>query len=141
MQTVARDISLSIGRARGKLTGLLVSYVEDTLACRNYLFSQLSEKIPKRLEVKPSEYDSMRFSGVYIDRSDSGLNIHQWSYIDRLKSLPSDPYFILQLQYHARISRLIRRRLDVCIVATKLAQVTEKSFNKSHVQQYNTTVR
>ncbi len=36
---------------------------------------------------------------------------------------------------------LIRSCPDVCVVASKLTQVTEKLFNISHVKQYNTTVR
>ena len=83
----------------------------------------------------------MRFSGVYIDRSHNGFNIHQRPYIDRLKPLTSDTNFVLLQQYRAQLSWLIHSSPDVCVVASKLAQVTEKSFNISHVKQYNSTVR
>ncbi len=83
----------------------------------------------------------MRFSVVYIDRSDNGFNIHQRPYIDRLNPLPLDANFVLLRQYRAQLSRLIHCRPDVCVVASQLATITEKSFNMSHVKQYNTTVR
>ncbi len=83
----------------------------------------------------------MRFSGVYIDWSDSGFNIHQRSYIDPPKPLPSDANFILLRQYRGQLSWLIHSRPVVYVVANKLVQVTEKSFNISHMKQYNTTVR
>ena len=41
----------------------------------------------------------------------------------------------------AQVLWLIHSRIDVCVAASKLAQVTEKSFNITHVKQYNTAVR
>jgi len=83
----------------------------------------------------------MRFSVVYIDISGTGFSIHQRPYIYRLKQLPSDTNFVLLRQYRAQLSWLIHCSPDVCVVASKLAQVTEKLFNISIVKQYNTTVR
>ena len=52
MQTVDSDMSLFFRRARGQLTGLLASYVDDTLACDDSSFSQLTEETQKRFEFK-----------------------------------------------------------------------------------------
>ncbi len=52
-----------------------------------------------------------------------------------------DANFILLRQYPAQLSWLIQSRPDVCVDASKLAQVTENPFNISHVKQYNNTVR
>ncbi len=137
-----RAISLCFfRRTRGHLTGLLASYVNEMLACSDSSFSQLTEEVRKRFEVKSREYDKMRFSGVYIDLSDSGFNIHQRPYIDRLKPLQSDANFALLRQYRSQLLWIIHSRPDVCVVASKLAQVTEKSFNISHLKQNNATVR
>ena len=141
MQTVASGMSLFFRRARGQLTGLLVSYVDDTLACGESSFSQLTVENRKRFEVKSHEYENMRFSDFYSDRSDNGFNILQRPYIDRLKPLSSDASFLLLRQYCVQSSWLIHSRPDVCVVASKLAQVTDNSFNISHVKQDNTTVR
>ncbi len=124
-----RAISLCFfRRTRGHLTGLLASYVNEMLACSDSSFSQLTEEVRKRFEVKSREYDKMRFSGVYIDLSDSGFNIHQRPYIDRLKPLQSDANFALLRQYRSQLLWIIHSRPDVCVVASKLAQVTEKSL-------------
>ncbi len=55
MRTVAIDMSLLFRWARIQLNGLLAFYVDDTLACRDYSFSQLTEEIRKRFEVKSRE--------------------------------------------------------------------------------------
>ncbi len=115
--------------------------MDDTLAYGDSSFSKLIEETRKRFEVKSREYDNMCFSGVYIDRSDNGFNIHQPPYIDLLKLLPSEANSVLLQQYRAQLSWLIYSRPDVSVVASKLLQVTEKSFNISRVKQYNTTVR
>ena len=123
MKAIASAISLVFRWARGQLTGLKSFYAADTFACGDFLFSQLTEETRKRFGVKSREYDNMRFSAVYIDRSDNGFNIHQGLYIDRLKPLRSDANFVLLLQYRAQLSWLIDSRPDVCVVASKLAEV------------------
>ncbi len=95
MKTFASDMSLVFRRARVQLTLLLASYVDDTLACGGSSFSQLTEETRKIFKVKSHEYDNMRFSNVYTDRSDNGFNIHQRPYIDLLKPLPPDANFVL----------------------------------------------
>ncbi len=141
MNTVASDIYLVFRRARGQLTVLLGSFIDDTLACGDSSFSQLTDETRKEFELSSREYEKTRFSGVYIDRSDNGFYIHQRTYIDLLKPLPSNSDVLLLRQYHAQLSWLIHSRPDVCEAASKLAQFTEKSFNMSLVKQYNTTVQ
>ena len=121
MQTVASDTFLFFRRARAQLRGLLASYVDETLACGDSLFSQLTERTRKRFEVKSQEYGNMRFSGVYIDRSYNGFNSPRRPHIDRLKPLPSDVNFVLLRQYRAQLSWLIHSHPDACVVGSKLA--------------------
>ncbi len=86
MKPVASDMSLFFRRARGQVTGLLASYVDDTLACGDRSFSDLTKKTRVKFEVKSREYHNMRFSGVYVDKTNEGFEIHQRAYIDRLQS-------------------------------------------------------
>ncbi len=53
----------------------------------------------------------------------------------------SDANFELLRQYCAQLSWLINSRTDLCVVASKLAQAAVTSFNISHLEQYNTTIR
>ncbi len=140
MKTIAIDMSMLFRRARGQLTGLLASYVDDALACGDSSFSQLTDETRKRFEGKSHEYDNMRFSDIYIDLSDNGFNIHEHPYIDRLNPFPSGTNFVLLRLYRAQLSWLLHSRPDVCVVATKFTQVSVKSFYISHVKQYNATV-
>ncbi len=119
----------------------IASYVDDTLACGESSFSQLTEEARTSLEANSREYDSIRFSVVYIDLSDNGFNIHQRLYVDRQNPLLSDAKFVLWQQYRAQLSWLIHSLSDASVVASKLAQVIEKLFNISIVNKYNTTVR
>ena len=77
MKTVASDMPLFFGRARGQLTELIATYADDTLACGDSSFLQMTKKTRKRFEVNSREYDNMRSSRVYFNRSDNGFNIHQ----------------------------------------------------------------
>ncbi len=135
-------MSLFFRRARGQLTGLLASCVDDTLAYVDSSFSQLTEETRKGFEVKSREYDNMHFSGAYIDRSGNSFNIYQCPYIDRQKPLPSDANFGLLRQYHAQLSLPIHCLSDVCVVASKLTQITKKSLTyrmwSNAILQYST---
>ncbi len=93
-KTFACDMSLSFRRDRGQITWLLASYFEDTFACDYSSFSQVTEATRKRFEVKPREYDTMRFSGVYLEKSDNGFN-------GCPKQLPSHANLVFQQQYRA----------------------------------------
>ncbi len=83
----------------------------------------------------------MQFSGVYIDRSENGFNIHQRLFIDRIQLLPSDANLELPWEYRAQLSWLVYIRSGVCVIASKLAKVAEKLFNISYVNGFNASVR
>lgn len=77
MENVEKYMSLFFRRARGQLTGIVASYVDDTLSCGDKSFSKLTEKTPDHSEVKDRKHTNMRLSGVYIDKTDNGHEIHQ----------------------------------------------------------------
>ena len=58
-------------------------------------------------------------------------------YIDRLEQLPRDADFTLLRRGRAKLSWLVHTRPDICIVASKLAQVTKETFDRSHVKELN----
>ncbi len=140
MKPVASEISLFFRRARRQVTGILASHVDDTLVCGDNSFSEITKKTREKFEVKSREYDKMRFSGVYIDKIHDGYEIHQWAYIDRLKKLLRDAAFTRLRRSRAQLSWLVHSRPDICVTASKLAQVTEKTFERKHVNRFNTAV-
>ncbi len=94
---------------------------------------------PEPHPVVPSH--NMQFYGVYINRSDGGLNTNQRPYIDRQMPLTFDANLVLLWHYGAQLSWLIHSLPNVFVMASKLAQVTDNLFSISHVKQYNTTMR
>ncbi len=138
MKPVASDMSLFFRRARGKVTGLLPAYVYDTLACGNDSFAKLTKRTRETFEVKSREHNNRRFSGVYFDKLRECFEIHQRAYVDRLKNLPRDADFTQLRKSRAELSWLVHSRSDICVTASKLALVTEKTFERNHLNMFNT---
>ena len=64
MKPVANDMSLFFRRARAKISGVLASYVDDTLSCGDNAFAELTERTREPFDVKKRENDNMRFSAI-----------------------------------------------------------------------------
>ena len=75
MQTVASDALIIFKPAENQLIRLLASNVDGTLDGSELSFSQLTEETRKRFEVNSHIFENMRFSRVYIDRSNKVFNI------------------------------------------------------------------
>ncbi len=82
----------------------------------------------------------MRFSGVYVNKLSYGFEIHQRAYIDRLKSLPRNADFVQLRRARAQLSWLVHSRPDTCIIAGKLARVTETTFERKYINMFNNTI-
>ncbi len=141
MKPAASDMSLFCRRVRGQVCGLLASYVDDSLACGDGIFKRLTEKTREKFEMKAREYEKMRFSGVHIDKHEDGFEIYQRAYIERVEELHQDSDFVHFRRARAKLSWLVHTRPDICVVTSKLAQVTAETFEGMHVNQYNSAVR
>ncbi len=130
MKAVSSNMCLFFRSARGKVTELLASYVDDAVACGDRSFADLTEKTREAFEVKSREHDKMRFADVYVNKLNHGFEIHQRAYIDRLKRLPRDSDFIQLRRARAQLSWLVQSRPEICVIVSKLAQVTETTFQR-----------
>ncbi len=81
-------MSLFFRRARGKISVLLPYYVDDTLACGDNTFAELTNSREILNESKAKQ--GHEISGVYVDKCDNGFEIHQRAYIERLEPIPLD---------------------------------------------------
>ncbi len=140
MKAVSSDMSLFFRHARGQLTGLLASYVNDTLACGDRSFVDVTAKTREAFEVKSREHNKMRFSGVYVNKLNDGFEIQQRAYIDRLKRLPRDADFVQLRRARDDLSWLVHSRPDICVIASKLAQVTETTFERKHISMFSNAI-
>ena len=141
MQRAQTDMSMFFKRDRKELTGIEATYVDDSLAVGDESFNILTNETGKRFEAKEKEFNSLRFSGVYIETSEKGFRIHQKSYIERLTELKKDANFTLLRRSRAQLTWLIHTRPDICVDANRLAQGTEELFSIEHVKKYNKIVR
>ncbi len=82
----------------------------------------------------------MRFSAIYIDKQSNGYEIHKRAYIDRLKKLSRDANFIHLRRSRAQLSWLVHSRPNISVTESKLAQVTEDTFEHNHVNMFNNAV-
>ncbi len=87
MNTVSIDMSLFCRRTSGQATGLLACYFDDTLACGDHSFVEITRKTREAFEVKSLEHKTMWLSGLYAEKLSDGFTIHQRAYIDRLKEV------------------------------------------------------
>jgi len=141
MSNVASDMSLFFRKARGRLTGLTASYVDDTLACGDASFLKLSGKTRETFDVQKRVTENIRFAGTYIDKHENGYKVHQRQYVERLTEISKNADFAELRRARAQLSWLVHSRPDICVVANKLAQVTEKLFSEKHVKLYNSSVK
>ena len=119
MKPMTFYVSLFFKHARGQLSGVLESYVDDTWSCRENSFAELSKRICEAFDVKKREHDNMRFSGLHIGRYTVESHIHQSGYINRLEQLPRDADFTLFRRDRAKLSWLVHTKPAISIVAGK----------------------
>ena len=75
IKVVASEMSLFFRRTRGKISSILPYYVDDTLACGDNTFAELTNSREIRNESKAKQ--GHEISGVYVDKCDNGFEIHQ----------------------------------------------------------------
>ncbi len=77
---------------------------------------------------------------MYVNKLSDGFEIHQRAYIDRLKRLPPDADFAQLRRARAQLSWLAQSRPDFCVIASKLAEVTETTFKRKHINIFNNAI-
>lgn len=107
MKTVASGMSLFFRLTRDQLTGLIATYVDDTLDAGNRCFDKDSEKTRGHFEVNERERNKMRFAGIYVYKSNHGYRVHQTPYLEILKPLALDADFTQLRRAKATLSWLL----------------------------------
>jgi hypothetical protein len=76
-----------------KLSGLCVTYVDDTLQAGDQKIVKLSELTQRRFQCWPREWNTVQFAGVEIETKESEFVVHQQRYISKLMPLSKDANF------------------------------------------------
>lgn len=141
MTTTLEDYSFFFKKARGQLTGLLGSYVDDVISAGTREFENESHVTETKFDCKPREYDSFRFAGIYIQKLADGHILHQKSYIERLKTLPNTATYTEFRSTRARLTWIQYTRPEISAVVNFLSQITEKSFGKDKIKMLNDAIQ
>ncbi len=106
MKAVASDMALFFRPAREKISGVLTSYVDDTLACGGNTFLKLTRKPLEKFGMKARQSKDLRFSGVYIEKCDNRFEIILCACIERLKLTLLDPDYVQLRRARAKLYSL-----------------------------------
>jgi hypothetical protein len=111
-----------------KLVALTASFVDDLLMAGDEDFHEQSLCTSERFKSREREYDKVRFSGVNIDRSQGGYEIHQREYIDKLQ-----PEFDAYRSLRAKLMWLVNTRPDIACATSMASRVTFDLFKEDSV--------
>lgn len=141
MKTSTSDLSFFFKRVKDNLSGLVETYVDDTIFSGNSEFAQETNITDKRFTTKPKIWDNFRFAGIYIGTLRTGFKIQQRKYIERLKTLEKQCTYDQFRSSRAKISWITLTRPEISVNTSFFAQVTESIFSEKHIVLFNRTVK
>lgn len=125
---------------KGILIGISGIHVDDSLHSGNKEFLKLTDKSLNKFESRKRKLDNMKFSGINISTTRSGMELHQWHYISQIKALPTDSTYSDFLSSRAKMSWLVHTRPDIVCSVAFLAQVTNDTFSSDTIKAHNKVV-
>lgn len=137
MQKAASDMGLFFRKTRGMLSGLIGTYVDDSMLAGDPDFLRHTDQTLQKFDSKGREMDNTSFAGVYIETLEKGFKLHQKSYAKRIEKLPMDCSFKDFRSRRAKIAWLIHTKPNIACDLSMLAKVTQESFNTNNVKKLN----
>lgn len=140
MASTVADYSFFFKMVRGKLMGLMGTYVDDTISAGTEDFEKHTNITESKFESKPTEFDNFRFAGVYVKKISEGYMIHQESSISRLKLLDPGCTFQEFRSARARLTWMQHTRPEIAAIVNFLSQCIADTY-KEKIKLYNGTVK
>ncbi len=144
MQTGVSDASLFYKKLGERLVGLCGNYVDDTLHAGTKEYSDLCKKTEKKFKCKERDWDNLQFAGVEIETKESGFEVHQKRYIQKITELSHDATYADFRSLRAKLAWTNNSRPDISCSVALLTQVTEDVFNtdrSTYVKKINAIVK
>ena len=110
------------------LGSLCATHINDCLHAGNEKYSQLSQRIERKLQYRDRDFDKIQFS-VNIETNSNGFGIHQERYIKTIDPLLKKVIFAQYSSLRAKIMWLLQTRPDIACTVARSTQVTEKRLN------------
>jgi Reverse transcriptase (RNA-dependent DNA polymerase) len=142
MNPTTGDISLFTKHVGSELCGIAGTYVDDSLLSGNADFLKLSDMSQQKFNSRERQFDHFTFAGVDISTEDDGqFALSQTVYIRKLVVLPEEAIFPEFRSMRAKLSWLTHTRPEIAHFVNSAAQVTEETFDLSHVKLMNSTIK
>lgn len=136
------DPALFFKVIHGQVTGLIGSYVDDTISAGNNDFVELSKLTEHTFDSKQRKYDTFKFSGMEIESlPNDSFRIHQQTFAKKISKLPENCSFSDFRSKRQELAWLVHTRPDIACAVNRSAQITESSFKEANVKDINRIVQ
>lgn len=142
MKPIKSDSAVYTWTQNGKISGLTGTYVDDCLNAGDEAFQAHTELTLKHFESKPRTWDDFDFYGTQVNTTvDNVLTLSQPYYTRHLKATALDADFSTFRRDRALLTWLTHTRPDLSCIASRAAQVSEKTFSTAKIKELNKGVR
>lgn len=133
MKSSALDPCLFYKHIDGKLEGIQVTQVDDTVGTGTERFSKLEIEKSSKFECKPrTESFPMKFNGMILEKSGNGYVINQHEYCTKMEPIPTELNYSELATFRGKLSyAAVSTRPDVSYASAALSQVTAAKFDES----------
>ena len=119
---------------------LRISMQRTAVHYGNHAIYRLLENSLGKRELQSHDPGSLIFRSTIFKKTSNQFEFYQRACIDRLKKLPCDADFLQLRRSRAQLSWLVHSRPDICVIASKLAQVTESTLERKHINMFNNAI-
>lgn len=133
------DFALFFRHICHRLVGLSATFVDDLLEAGTDQYKQeMAEAIREEFEISPPQSTPLTYAGTTV--TSSPYTLSQSGYIRRLTLLRVDATFDEFASYRQKIAWITHTRPDIACAVSFAAQLTNKSFQKSDIDNLNAVV-
>lgn len=133
MTPLRTDSSLYTLEKGNTLKGLSVTYVNDLIRARTKTFRRICEITHERLEITDYRELPISSSDFQLEKKENGFMIHQSTYTDSLKPVPTDTDCFSFRSTRIKVACLSHTWPDVLYEVLQATQVTEEMFSKGKI--------
>ena len=141
LKAAKHDLSLYFKNTKGKLDGVIGTYVDDSLIVGTPAFEKESQLTLKKFISRPREYAPLAFAGVDIIPKTDGFEISQDKHIEKITILPTDCSFSDFRSKRAQLAWIVHTRPEISFCVSTSAQVTESTMTPEHVKRLNKAIK
>ena len=141
MRDTIGDLSLFFHHTRGKLDGILGTYIDDSLIAGTPTVETLTDKTLRKFESRERIRDNLKFAGISIETTSNGFKLHQCRQANRLSPINGDSHYTIFRSALASLAWFTHTNPRICCDVAQLAQTTQQSFDVQAIKRLNKIIR